>query len=238
MGARGYGIFQSDADLDVCDEISSEAANLAKIPKLELFCPKNQAAVVKKLNTGLLGQLFIDFEAVKWDHGVIYLGALVMQLGARITLAQIAMMHQTLKRTPMYDKANAQVQKGLNEYKNNGEPYDFKSPGVYETMGMAFQNDKGNSSELVLLCSPNVRLGEVMNRGLMGSLEDQRRVFGINVFEDWSKMPRPKPKPVSKENQRPKKEGKQAQEPSRKDGLGDKGTLSSWLDSMGESASI
>ena len=150
MGAWGYGLFQSDADLDICDDISSEAAKLAKEPELELFRPKDPAATVKKLNAGLFNQLLTDFEAVKWDHGVIYLGALAMQLGAHITIAQIAMMHKTLKRTPMYDDAKIQIQKGLDKYKNDGNPYDFESPGVIETMGKAFEKDTGKPSTSLL----------------------------------------------------------------------------------------
>lgn len=78
----------------------------------------------------------------------------------------------------------------------------------------------------------------------------------LNVMEDWGKMAQPKPKVVSKENQPPKrgkkagkkgaekeakkeaKEPMQAKEPTGKDGLGDKATLKSWLDTMGKDTSI
>lgn len=74
----------------------------------------------------------------------------------------------------------------------------------------------------------------------------------LNVMQDWDKMPQPKPKAVANENQPPKgarktakkeakkeaKEAMQAKQPTEKDGLGDKGTLKAWLDTMGKGTSI
>lgn len=70
----------------------------------------------------------IDFEAAKWDYGVIFLGALAMQLGARVAIQQIATLHKPFKCTDLYDEAKAQMQKGLNNYNNIGDPYNPKSP--------------------------------------------------------------------------------------------------------------
>ena len=156
MGAWGYGLFQSDADLEICDEISSEAAKLAKDATLRLLRPKNRAAVVNKLNAGILDQLLIEYETIKWDHGVVYLGALAMQLGARITIEQIATLHKTLKRTPMYDEAKAQMQKGLNQYKGDGKPHDFESLGLHDTGAKAMKEDKVTSSKFVLVLRDKV----------------------------------------------------------------------------------
>lgn len=74
--------------------------------------------------------------------------------------------------------------------------------------------------------------------------EDPGAPFMLNVIQDWGKMPQPKPKAVSKENQPPKRAKKEAKgnvqvmESTGKDGLGDKGTLKSWLDAMGKDTSI
>jgi hypothetical protein len=54
MGAWGYGLFQSDAELDLCQDISFEAAKLTKDPEFELFHPEDRVAVVNKLNDGIL----------------------------------------------------------------------------------------------------------------------------------------------------------------------------------------
>ena len=134
MGGWGYSLFQSDADIDVCDAISSEAAKLAKDPQLDLNCPEDPIAVADKLNAGVFDQLFVNYEVVKWDHGVIFLGGLAMQLGARVTIQQIATLHKILKCTDMYGEAKAQMHKGLNDYRNIGEPYNFGSLGLLDTM--------------------------------------------------------------------------------------------------------
>ncbi len=64
----------------------------------------------------------------------------------------------------------------------------------------------------------------------------------MNVMEDWSKMPQPKPKAnpkaKSKENQPPKEEDVKVKEATGKDGPGDKRTLKSWLTTMDKGASI
>ena len=70
MGAWGYGLFQSDADLDVMEEISDEAGKLAKDPDFTFWYPEKEKEVVEKLNSGLYHQLLVLFQQKKWDHGV------------------------------------------------------------------------------------------------------------------------------------------------------------------------
>ncbi|KAL8854738.1 MAG: hypothetical protein Q9221_000521 [Calogaya cf. arnoldii] len=128
MGAWGYGLFQSDNEFDVVvSDIDEEACKLAKDPKLTLFNPKNKKRVVKKLNNGLFHDLLQLFVRKEWNHGVIYLAVLSMQLGVKIPATDLTYVHQTLNRTPMYEEAKAQVQKGLDGYK--GEAWDFESKG-------------------------------------------------------------------------------------------------------------
>lgn len=69
MGAWGYGLFQSDADLDVMEEISDEAGKLAKDSNFTFWYPENEKEVVEKLNSGLYHQLLELFQK-KWGHGV------------------------------------------------------------------------------------------------------------------------------------------------------------------------
>ncbi|KAL8835985.1 MAG: hypothetical protein Q9176_006554 [Flavoplaca citrina] len=132
MGAWGYGLFQSDNEFDVVvSDIDEEACKLSKDPKLTLFKPKKEKRVVKKLNDGLFRELLQLFVRKEWNHGVIYLAVLSMQLGAKIPAKDLAYVHQTLTRSPMYEEAKAQVQKGLEGYK--GEAWDFESNGLVET---------------------------------------------------------------------------------------------------------
>ena len=134
MGAWGYGLFQSDADLDVADDISDEAGRLANDPDFTFLYPENHDAVVTKLNSGLFHQLLENFQAKNWKHGVIYLGALSMQLGVKIVEEDMRVLKETLTRVRMYDEAKEQMRKGLEGYKSDGVAWDFESPGVIETM--------------------------------------------------------------------------------------------------------
>ena len=153
MGAWGYGLFQSDTDLDVAGEISSDAAALAGDPELDLLCPENPTVVIAQLNNGLLDKLLTSFMLAKWDHGVVYLGALALQLGAKISVEQNILLRKTLKRTPMYAKANAQMQRGLVWCVKNEGPFDFQSPGVLETI-MTTKTDEpdGKQAGKLSLC--------------------------------------------------------------------------------------
>lgn len=42
MGAWGYGLFQSNAELDTMEEISAEAGKLASDPKFTFWYPDNK----------------------------------------------------------------------------------------------------------------------------------------------------------------------------------------------------
>lgn len=115
------------------DEISSEASKLANDPDFTFWYPENKDEVVTKLNAGLFHQLLEKFQNIDWKHGIVYLGALTMQLGASISEHDMQVLRDTLRRTPMYDEAKAQMEKGLQGYKNDGKEWNFKSPGLNET---------------------------------------------------------------------------------------------------------
>lgn len=148
MGAWGHGLFQSDADLDVQGEISDEAGRLANDPDFTLWHPDNHDEVVGKLNAGLFHQLLEKFQAKNWKHGIIYLGALSMQLGVKIAAEDLLVLKETLPRVSMYDEAKEQMRKGLEGYKSDGEAWDFESPGVHETFERLPPLDTKASGEL------------------------------------------------------------------------------------------
>ena len=85
MGAWGDGLFQSDSDYDVCGEINADAAKIVKDPDFRLFQPEDPAVAVSKLDSGLFGQLFSQYKNLNWGHGIIFLTALAMEVGARIS---------------------------------------------------------------------------------------------------------------------------------------------------------
>ncbi len=56
------------------------------------------------------------------------------------------MLEDTLKRVKMFDEAKAQMKKGLEGYKNNGEEWDFKSPGLHDTVTNGAPNTTPNAN--------------------------------------------------------------------------------------------
>jgi len=137
MGAWGLGLFQSDQDLDVLDDLSSDVGKLINEPDVSLYVPQNPEHLATKLNDGVFHQLLVGYQAQKWKHGVIFLGAAMMQVGGHISEDDMKILRTTLKKTPMYDEAKAQMQKGLTEYKNDGTPWDFGSLGLDDTAFVA-----------------------------------------------------------------------------------------------------
>ncbi|KAI4087685.1 MAG: hypothetical protein LQ339_008845 [Xanthoria mediterranea] len=143
MGAWGYQLFNSDNEFDVViSDIDEQASKLAKDPKLTLYKPKNKKRVVKKLNDGLFHEVLQLFISKEWKHGVIYLAVLSMMLGAIIPATDLAYVAQTLKETPMYQEAKTQVQKGLEGYKNIGEPFDFESKSIIDAANASVANEQ------------------------------------------------------------------------------------------------
>ena len=70
MGAWGYGLLQSDAELDVVDEIEDEVAKVAKTKRFRLLHPKHPARVKERLDGGVFHRAFLYFQKKKWNHGV------------------------------------------------------------------------------------------------------------------------------------------------------------------------
>lgn len=65
-----------------------------------------------------------------------------MMLGAIIPATDLAYVAQTLKETPMYQEAKTQVQKGLEGYKNIGEPFDFESKSIIDAANASVANEQ------------------------------------------------------------------------------------------------
>ena len=63
-----------------------------------------------------------------------------MQLGVQISDRDLQVVRDTLPRAKMYDEAKAQMQKGLDGYKNDGEPWDFESLGLEDAIRVNREN--------------------------------------------------------------------------------------------------
>ncbi|KAF6230534.1 hypothetical protein HO133_004878 [Letharia lupina] len=203
MGAWGYGLFQSDNELDTIEEINEEAGKLANDPLFNFEFPKNHDEVVAKLNAGLFHQLLAKFQAKNWKHGIIYLGALSVQLGVKIGDEDMRVLRDTLPRTKMYDEARAQMQKGLDGYKNDGEAWHFESLGLEDTIQAR---------------------GENMFPSSHGAM-------GMNVLQDPDKVPTPMPKDGDVEVDEEEEGRKKEKGPTGKDALTNKAKLKAWLSS-------
>jgi len=109
MGAWGYGIFQSDSDLDIECEISSDA-------NLTLWYPNDEelAEVQKKMNGGLLKELTLKYLAARDCERVIFLAALAMQCGCEVEKEHRKVLKECLEgmRGVMFDLKRSQVGKG------------------------------------------------------------------------------------------------------------------------------
>ncbi len=78
---------------------------------------------------------------------MIYLGALSMQLGAKIPEEDMQVLKETLDKVQMYDEAEEQMRTALRGYKNDGVAWNFESLGLNET---AANKKTGMCSELVV----------------------------------------------------------------------------------------
>ena len=67
-----------------------------------------------------------------------------MQLGVKIGDVDMQVLRDTLPRAEMYDEARAQMQKGLDGYKDDGEGWDFESLGLDDTMTTEAENRRPN----------------------------------------------------------------------------------------------
>ncbi|KAI4207114.1 MAG: hypothetical protein LQ349_009880 [Xanthoria aureola] len=181
MGAWGYQLFNSDNEFElVIPDIDEQARKLAKDPNLTLYEPKNKKRVVKKLNDGLFHELLQLFISKEWKHGVIYLAVLSMMLGAIIPATDLAYVAQTLKETPMYQEAKTQVQKGLEGYKNNGEPFDFGSKSIIDAANASVANEQQAVGGFQML---NVmEKWSFMPQGIPGGPNDMEK--GLKEFLD------------------------------------------------------
>lgn len=144
----GVGVFQCHNDLsnvrDAC-----RIARLIADPYLELWYPRDRRRVVANLNCGLFRQFCRQWRSEKGHDFFVIIGALAMQLGAFISDEDKEKLHDSLRLARMHPATKAQVEKALNEYKNDGEVWDFESPNYFETMRTYGKAGGNPASELI-----------------------------------------------------------------------------------------
>lgn len=143
VGAWGYGLFQTDVELDLEWAMSVEVQEITKDPNFRFLFGDNEVAVVslpfplqlpprklmtpiqvRQLNSGLFHTLLGKFRAAKRNYWVIYLGAFSMQLGATIQERDMQVLRETMQKTKMYVKAEWQMERAMSEYRNIGTCID------------------------------------------------------------------------------------------------------------------
>lgn len=130
MGAWGPLLFESDDHLDIVDKISADA-------KIKLWYPEDPAAIKAELDSGKLADLFDSYDESANPITVVFLGALALQLGAKIRDKDLELIGIYVKDREVaryLGEGKKQIELALKEYKNDGARYDFESAGVIETM--------------------------------------------------------------------------------------------------------
>lgn len=133
MGAWGFGLFQSDADLDLICEIDSLAQAYLP-PKSSLEYPENRDVVRDALDQGSLAQILAQFPSS--PTATVYTIVLAMQLGAKISDEQRKMLGKQVEQGSFYDVAKQQVARAVKDYPNDGTPWEFNSLGLMDTMSL------------------------------------------------------------------------------------------------------
>ncbi|KAI4189909.1 MAG: hypothetical protein LQ346_005026 [Caloplaca aetnensis] len=172
MGAWGYGLFESDSDLEVLAEITSDLGQLIDDEHIQLYYPPHPQRVAEKLNEGAFHQLLTDYSAQGWKHGVILLGAVMMQLGGLISTDDLALLRTTIKDTPMTHQAKEQMCRATDGYTNDGRRWKFGSRSLRVAM-MHFSARTGHKKDF---CS-----------------DEETLRAGVQVPQDPSTMAQPKP---------------------------------------------
>ncbi|ORY87500.1 hypothetical protein BCR35DRAFT_330490 [Leucosporidium creatinivorum] len=133
MGCWGFGLFQSDSDLDLIGEIDGIAqAHLPSDSSLQY--PENRDAVRDALDGGALSQILPHFS--NSPPATVYTIVMAMQLGCKISDEQRKTLGKQVKKGMFYDVAQQQVERAVKEYPNDGTPWEFNSVGLLDTMSL------------------------------------------------------------------------------------------------------
>ncbi|KAL8686313.1 MAG: hypothetical protein Q9224_005484 [Gallowayella concinna] len=141
-GTWGYGLYQSDADLEMLDLVTAEAARMMSDPKclhsflvpgsFTLRAPIDKGAAVQQLETGILHHLIRRFNHHKNHGAVVILGVVSMELGVKINPEDLLAMKMALMRWEIYEVKRDQIIRALNGYSNDGTEWRFDGKRMME----------------------------------------------------------------------------------------------------------
>ncbi|KAI0135409.1 hypothetical protein F4814DRAFT_444230 [Daldinia grandis] len=172
MPAWGKGLMQSDDDYDIANDLSDMCDCDLIYPTEE----EDRSGTIKKLNDGLLSQKFekilsSDFKPTTEHHKreriAVILGMLAMELGVIIEDRHLRALRILRPWLPTLEQ-QLQLVTALDEYKNDGTPWETGSKGLIDTRraekrgpqkydlgdefwfsGLGFSSDEAPSSEMV-----------------------------------------------------------------------------------------
>ncbi|KAI0141084.1 hypothetical protein F4776DRAFT_546606 [Hypoxylon sp. NC0597] len=130
MGVWGRGLLQSDDDYDIANDLSEMCQCRLLYP-----CGDDRAYTIKKLNDGLFTQKFnkileADFQPRSRNHKrervAIIFGMLAMELGIIIENRHLLALQVLRPCLPTIEQ-QLQLVTALEEYKNDGTPWDTGS---------------------------------------------------------------------------------------------------------------
>ncbi|KAI8960926.1 hypothetical protein F5Y11DRAFT_247704 [Daldinia sp. FL1419] len=184
MVAWGKGLMQSDDDYDIANDLSDMCDCVLIYPTEE----EDRAGTIEKLNEGLLSQKFEKvlsptFQPTTRHHKreriAILLGMLAMELGIIIEDRYLTALRVLRPTLPTLEQ-QLQLVTALNEYKNDGTPWETGSKGLLDTeeakergpqkydlgdefwfSGLGFSSDEAPCSEMVSKVCMNCGEGEV-----------------------------------------------------------------------------
>ncbi|KAI4247954.1 MAG: hypothetical protein LQ352_006044, partial [Teloschistes flavicans] len=143
----GFGIYQSDSDLELLDLIAEEASTM--LPQSAIDClrcpllpanftlraPIDKPTVIAYLNAGIFKRLARRLKHQENPMALILLAAVGMELGVVIETDDMLMIRLTVMKTEMFLEKRDQIVEALEGYRNDGTQWRFRSK-VEKGVGM------------------------------------------------------------------------------------------------------
>ncbi|KAL8800976.1 MAG: hypothetical protein Q9200_007082 [Gallowayella weberi] len=181
-GTWGYGLYQSDVDLELLDLVSTEAANMMSDPEclyssllpgyFTLSAPIDKGAAVQQLETGVLHRLIRRFNPHTNHGAVVILGVVSMELGVKINPEDLLAMKMALMRWDVNEVKRDQIYRALDGYSNDGTEWKFDGK---RTMQPAVISDM---AEL-----PKQEVDKKVERGRL-EMADEDAITPVNLAPD------------------------------------------------------
>lgn len=137
MFTSHYGILEIGSAVPIGIALNVLCQERSGYPDVGVRSPANRKRTLQFLNQGHFHKLLMllanaEIHQPGYDKGewVVLLGAYSMKLGAVIEKEDLMIIRSALQHTEIHTEAKKQMEKALNEYKSNGEGWDFESSSI------------------------------------------------------------------------------------------------------------